>query len=55
MPPEYDALIDVLNTKEDLKCNEILSFLQAKETELLDMGILKEKTAHYASRGGGSF
>lgn len=52
MPPEYDALLDVLNTKEDLTWEETLSFLRAKETELLDMGTLKEETAHYASRGG---
>ncbi len=56
MPPEYDALLDVLNTKENLTWDETLSFLRAKETELLDKGTLNEETAHYASRGGrGSF
>ncbi len=56
IPPEYDALLDVLNTKEDLTWDETLSFLRAKETELLDMGSLKEETAHYAYRSGrGSF
>lgn len=56
MLPEYDALLDVLNTKEDLTWDKTLSFLRVKETELLNMGILKEETAHYASRSGrGSF
>ena len=55
MPPEYNALLDVLNTKKDLTWDETLSFLRAKETKLLDMGTLKEETAHYAGRGGGSF
>lgn len=56
MPPKYNALLDVLNTKEDLTWDETLSFLRAKETKLLDMGTLKAETAHYAGRGGrGSF
>lgn len=52
MSLKYDALFDVLNIKEDLTWNETLSFLRVKETELLDMGILKEEMAHYTSRSG---
>lgn len=55
MPPEYNALLDVLNTKEDLTWDETLSCLRAKETELLDVGTLKEETAHFASRRGRCF
>ena len=42
MSPKYDALLDVLNTKEDRTWDKTIFFLQAKETKLLDMGILKE-------------
>ena len=56
IPPKYNALLDILNTKEDLTWDKTLSFLWVKETELLDIGTLKEERAHYASRGGrGSF
>ncbi|MCJ1345621.1 hypothetical protein MMC31_003829 [Peltigera leucophlebia] len=40
MPPEYDALLVVLNMKEDPTWDETLSFLRAKETELLDMEVV---------------
>lgn len=50
MPFKYNALLDVFNKKENLTWDKTLSFLVAKETELLDMSILKKESAHYAGR-----
>lgn len=51
-----NTLFDILYRKEDLTLNKTLWFLHLKETELLNMILLKEKTAHYTSKSGrGSF
>lgn len=52
MPPKYNTLLDVLHRKGDLTFNKTFSFLHLKENELLDIVLLKEKTAHYASKSG---
>lgn len=55
MPSKYNALLNILNTKKNLTWDKIFSFLQVKETKLLNIGILTKKTAYYASRDSISF
>lgn len=56
MLPKYNILFDILNIKENLIWEEIVSFLCIKETELLDIDILKEKMVYYTNKSShGSF
>ena len=52
MPFTYEGIIDNLNMRDALTLEETVRALRTKETELTDLGIAMEESAHFAARGG---
>ena len=52
MPSTYESIIDNLNMRDVLALEKTVRALHTKETELTDLGIIKEESAHFAARGG---
>lgn len=52
MPSTYEGIIDNLNMRETLTLEETVRALRTKETELNDLGNIKEESANFAARGG---
>ena len=52
MPSTYEGIIDNLNMRDILTLEETVRALRTKETELTDLGVIKEESAHFAARGG---
>ena len=52
MPSIYEGIIDNLNMRDTLTLDDIVRVFRTKETELTDLGVIKEESAHFATRGG---
>lgn len=52
MPSTYESILDNLNMRDVLTLEEAVRALRTKETELTDIGVIKEESAHFAGRGG---
>ncbi len=51
MPSTYEDIIDNLNMHDILTSEETVCALRTKETELTDLGVIKEERANFAARG----
>lgn len=46
----YKEIIVNLNMRDTLTLNDLVRTLCTKETELTDLGVIKEESAHFAAR-----
>ncbi len=52
LPSTYEGIIDNLNMRDTLTLDGAVRALCIKETELTDLGVIKEESVHFAARGG---
>ena len=52
MPSTYEGIIDNLNMRDTLTLDSTVRALRTKETELTDLGVIKEESVYFATQGG---